>query len=195
MFYRHPPYFVDFLSHLRYGRAHQEEKIMNYSLVAQPTTLPVSPIEVVEAMMIRQDLAYDRPVEHEIVAETTGIWSTLKLWYCWEEEADVLIFTCALENRISKNKRAKIYPLLAAINEKMWLGHFDLTSEEGVILFRYSLLARDAGDVSLEMLSNVLDIATTECNRFYPALQAMLWSNKTAEQAIEIAMFETQGEA
>lgn len=168
---------------------------MRQSLLAQAAAPHFNPLDKVEDVLIEHDLPYDRPVEEEIVGETPGLWGTLKLWYRWEEALNLLVFTCAMENKFLKNQRAKIFPLLAAINEKIWLGHFDLTAEEGVVIFRYSLLARRPEDISPELLENLLEIATTECDRFYPALQAVTWGSQSAEDALELAMFETAGEA
>ena len=40
-----------------------------------------------------------------------------------------------------------------------------------------------------------LACAVTECERFYPAFQHVIWAGKTPSEAIEAAVFETAGEA
>ena len=41
----------------------------------------------------------------------------------------------------------------------------------------------------------MVDIAITECERFYPAFQFVLWGGKTPADALEAAMLECRGEA
>ena len=90
---------------------------------------------------------------------------------------------------------AKTNALLAMANEKLWLGHFDLWSEENLPVFRHALMLRDGVGVSTELLEDLVDIAVTECERFYPAFQFVIWGGKPAAEALAAAMLETEGEA
>ena len=47
----------------------------------------------------------------------------------------------------------------------------------------------------LRLRANLIEVAISECERFYPAFQFVLWGGKSAEEAIAAAMLETQGEA
>ncbi|MBV8614258.1 MAG: hypothetical protein JOY66_10870, partial [Acetobacteraceae bacterium] len=48
---------------------------------------------------------------------------------------------------------------------------------------------------STESLEDMVDIAITECERFFPAFQFVLWGGKTPREALEAAMLECVGEA
>ena len=41
----------------------------------------------------------------------------------------------------------------------------------------------------------MVDIAITECERFFPAFQFVLWGGKTPQEALAAAMLECVGEA
>ena len=153
------------------------------------------PLDLVEEMLIERDMAYDRPDEDEIIAEINGEWSNLKFWYRWETNMQMFVFSCSPELRIPPAMRSRIYPALTAINEKIWLGHFDLISEDGSVIFRYSMLAQDPNIISQSLVESLQEIAVTECNRFYPVLQSALWGNQPIEEALAAAVFETCGEA
>ena len=99
-----------------------------------------------------------------------------------------------LNEKYRQDMSANIYPLLAQLNERLWLGHFDLWTEESVPLFRHTLLVR-GGPLTPEHVEEVVDIAVSECERAYPAFQFVIWGGKTADEAITAAMFETVGEA
>jgi hypothetical protein len=80
------------------------------------------------------------------------------------------------------------------INEKLWLGHFDLCSEDLVPMFRHTMLMR-GGNPSIEPLEDLVDIALNECERFFPAFQFVLWGGKSPREALDAAMLEPVGEA
>lgn len=154
-----------------------------------------NPLDIAEQLILDRDWLCDRPVDEELVAEVQSSWCNYRIWFTWQAELGVLIFSCAYDTKIHEKHRAKVFPLLAAVNEKLWLGHFDLSSDDGLIMYRHSQLLRGAGGATAEQLEDLLDIAITECNRFYPAFQSVMWGGNSCEQALEIAMMDTVGEA
>jgi hypothetical protein len=81
------------------------------------------------------------------------------------------------------------------VNERMWLGHFDLWIEDGVPMFRHAVLTRGGGGMHASQMEELIEIAITECERFYPAFQFVIWGGKAPAEAIAAAMLETMGEA
>ena len=153
------------------------------------------PLEIAEEVLLQRDIAYDASVENELMAELPGQWSHYRLWFNWQEEVGVLNISCHFETRLPATLRAPVAHLICKVNEKMWLGHFDLTAEDGAVMFRYGLLLSDEQALAMETVETLLDIALTECDRFYPALQGFIWGNKSAEEALALAIFDTAGEA
>ena len=102
---------------------------------------------------------------------------------------------CAYDVRVSDRKRAEVCALLAMVNERMWLGHFDLWVDEGIPMFRHGMLIRGGYLPTYQQIENTIEIAITECERYYPAFQFVLWGGKNADDAIAAAMLETAGEA
>ena len=101
----------------------------------------------------------------------------------------------ALWDLVGKIRQAPVYELLAAVNERLWLGHFDLGSDEEMPMFRHTVPLRGLSGASVEQLEDLVDSAFTECERFYPAFQFVIWGGKGAHEAIAAALFETVGEA
>ena len=73
--------------------------------------------------------------------------------------------------------------------------HFGMDSDDGMPLFRHSVLLCGAPGASAESLEDMVDIAITECERFYPAFQFVLWGGKPPAEALQAAMLECAGEA
>ena len=154
-----------------------------------------NPLDIAEQLISNREWLFDRPVEEELVAEVQGSWCNFRIWFTWQAELGAVIFSCAYDTKIPAKQRDKIYPLLARVNEKMWLGHFDVGAEDGMIMFRHALLLRGGLGATPEQMEDLIDIAMTECNRFYPAFQSVLWGGNTVEEALDIAMLDTVGEA
>jgi hypothetical protein len=165
------------------------------TLHVEADNLFANPLDLVEQVIIDRDLAYDRPADEELVAEVTSAWCNYRIWFAWQADQSALIFSCAFETKLPKTMRAKMYPLLAMVNEKLWIGHFDLMSEDNTVAFRHAMLMRGGCVASTEQVEDLVDIAVQECERFFPAYQALIWGNKSPEEALQVAIFETVGEA
>jgi hypothetical protein len=98
--------------------------------------------------------------------------------------------------RVPLAKRAAVHELIVLANERMWLGHFGMWTEEGMPMFRHALLIRGVDENrALETLEDLVDVAITECERFYPAFQYVVWGGKSATEAIAASMLDPVGEA
>ena len=104
-------------------------------------------------------------------------------------------FTCAFDLKVPSGRRAPLYELLALANEKLWIGHFGIESDEGAPVYRHAVLLRGAPGASAESLEDMVDIAITECERFFPAFQFVLWGGKAPSEALAAAMLDCVGEA
>ena len=155
----------------------------------------VNPLDMVEKLALANDWSFHRESEEELAAEISGQWCHYKLWFGWHPELGVMHLSCALDMKVQVKKRSPIYALLAMANEKLWLGHFDLWTDENLPVFRHAVLFRDGIGAGRELIEDLVDIAVSECERFYPAFQFVLWGGKDPSEAIQAALLETEGEA
>ena len=158
-------------------------------------TLP-NPLDLVEQAMTDNGWPYERLGEEEITASVTGKWCEYHLRFFWREEGHILQTACMFDTRVPEAKKPQIYETIGLLNERMWLGHFELWSEEGMLLFRHAAIMEDAQSVpGFEACETLIETALVECERFYPVFQFVIWAGKTPQEAIEGAMLETMGEA
>jgi hypothetical protein len=92
-------------------------------------------------------------------------------------------------------KKIAVYELIGSVNEKLWLGHFDLLSDDGTVMFRHTVPLRGLQAASVEQLEDLVDTAVVECERFYPAIQMVVWGGQSVQNALAAALMETVGEA
>ena len=154
-----------------------------------------NPLDMMEQIVTANEWAFDRRSESEMAAEAPGRWCDYGLFFNWSHQISVMHFTCAFDMKVPEKHRAALYELLTLANEKLWLGHFGLESEDGMPVFRHAILLRGAAGASAESLEDLVDIALTECERFYPAFQFVLWGGKSPAEALAAAMLDCAGEA
>ena len=158
-------------------------------------TEDAAPVDMLGAMFQAHGWAHEYVSDDELSGEIPGSWTTYQVRAIWRVEDRVLQLLCLPEVRVPEDKRASAHELLGMINEQLWLGHFDIWSQGGMLLYRHGLLLGDEGTLSLDMAQLAIDTAITECDRFYPAFQFVLWSDKTPQQALDAALVDAAGEA
>jgi len=77
----------------------------------------------------------------------------------------------------------------------MWVGHFDLWTQDGIVMYRHALVLAGGVAASSRQCESLLGTALDACERYFPAFQFVVWAGKSAREALESAMFETAGEA
>ena len=157
--------------------------------------VPSHPVDVVEQVMASNAVPFERCGDDDLAAEYSGRWCSYQLWFAYRPDLDGLHFSCAFDMRVPREMRDRLFPLLAMINERLWLGHFDLWLEEGQPAFRHAMLFRGGEPPSAAQIEHLIETAVAECERFYPAFQHVLWAGKTASDAVAGALFETAGQA
>ncbi len=154
-----------------------------------------NPLDLIEQIASANDWHFDRPSDSEIAAEVPGKWCSYGLYFRWSGEISAMHFTCAFDLKAPAPVKPALYELLALANERLWIGHFGLDGDDGTASFRHAVLLRGATGASCESLEDMVDIAITECERFYPAFQFVLWGGKTPGEALAAAMLDCAGEA
>ncbi|MBL6454025.1 YbjN domain-containing protein [Belnapia sp. T6] len=164
-------------------------------LLALEREAATNPLDVLEQIVSANEWVFERRSDGEMAAEAPGKWCDYGLYFSWSSEISAMHFSCAFDMKVPPEGRAKLYELLALANEKLWIGHFGLDSDDGMPVFRHSVLLRGAPGASAESLEDMVDIALTECERFFPAFQFVLWGGKAPAEALQAAMLDCVGEA
>ena len=165
------------------------------SLNPEVRTTHRNPLDLVEKLAVANDWPFHRQSDEELAAEIAGQWCHYKLWFAWAPEMGVMHLSCALDMKVPEKKKHGIYELLALANDKLWIGHFDLWSAEGVVMFRQALLLSGGAEPNTHQVERLLVTAIEACERYFQAFQFVVWAGKDAAEALEGVLFETVGEA
>jgi hypothetical protein len=155
-----------------------------------------APIDMLEAYYTAHGWEHERH-EDEIVATVKGSWTSYELRAMWREDDSVVQFLAFPDIKVADERRAAMYETLALVNEQLWVGHFELWSSSGILLYRHAAMidGEEEGTMSLAAAELLVESAVDECERFYPVFQFVLWGGKSPRDALAAALVETQGEA
>ncbi len=154
-----------------------------------------NPVDLIEEIATANEWPFERGGDDELVAQLHGRWDEYRVHFAWNGEISALQFTCALDFKVPSHRRGSVLELVALANERMWLGHFDLTSDEGVAMFRHAVPLRGARGMTVEQVEDMIEVALTECERFFPAFQYVIWGGKDPTEAVAAACIDPVGEA
>ena len=154
-----------------------------------------NPLEVVEHMAAGNNWPFERTGEDEIALVVTGRWTNYQVSFTWMKDIEALHVACAFEMKVPQARLSEVQTLIAAINEQLWIGHFDVWLHNGMIMFRHALVLAGGMEASGKQCESLLSTALETCERYFTAFQFVVWAGKTAKEALEAAMFETSGEA
>ena len=153
------------------------------------------PVDVVERLAALNDWTFDRADEDEISIVVAGVWAQYEVAFTWLPDVESLHVGCSFDLKIPARRRSEISALAQMINEQLWIGHFDLWSNEDIVMFRHSLVLAGGAQPNDAQCGRIVHEALKACENYYQAFQFVLWAGKSAREALELAMFETQGNA
>lgn len=165
------------------------------AVAVETTTRSPNPLDVVEEIVLANEWPFDRTTDDEMFVEIQGRWCDYRLYFVWQPEVGALQFTCQFDMKVPGGRRAPVNELLADVNNRLWLGHFDVEPDDHTPMFRHALLLRGQRGATIEQIEDLVEVALTESERYYPAFQFVIWGGKTARDAIEAAILDTVGEA
>ena len=153
------------------------------------------PLEVVEGIANDNNWSFERSGEDEVTIVSRGEWTDYQLSFTWMGEIEALHLACAFDMKIPHARRGEVQRLIAAINEQLWIGHFDIWTHTGMIMHRQALVLPGGLTASSAQCQSMLAGAIHACERYFPAFQFVVWAGKSTAEAMSAAMFDTEGEA
>ncbi|MEO5377339.1 MAG: YbjN domain-containing protein [Magnetococcus sp. DMHC-6] len=159
-----------------------------------PEPPPSNPISLIEDYAIDQDWSSERTNEYELWSEIPSQWGSQRLWAAFHEDTGFLQCNCYLNIKIPPRHLLDTSHTITLINERVWLGHFEIWSEEMVPVFRIVVPLRGT-ELTPEQLEDILSSILQETERFFPTFQWVIWGGKKPEDAIAATIVETEGEA
>ncbi|MBY6091627.1 MULTISPECIES: YbjN domain-containing protein [Rhodobacterales] len=158
-------------------------------------TEEVHPIDIVETLAEFNEWEFDRIADDQIAMAVEGQWRTYSVTLAWSPYDETLRLVCTFEMEPPEDKEAGLYELLNKVNDQCWAGSFTYWTEQKMMVFRYGLLLTGGQMASPEQIDMLIRASVGSAERYYPAFQLQVWGNRTAEEALQVAIAEAYGHA
>ena len=161
-----------------------------------------NPLDGVEEIMLNNDWTFDRPNEDELTVHVSGKTGQYRMIFVWQDDYNALQFCCAPDISISPNKLDEATRVMNRINTGLWLGHFDIRTQDGreehekafIPCFRHTSLFRGMVETSgVAHMEDLIDIALAECERYYLTFDLLSRTAGQDNKDIALAMMDIAG--
>lgn len=154
------------------------------------------PLVTVESVICQDDrFQYERAEDGDVHFSFKSTWGETVGYFSYRCELPALLFTLGFDIQAPVSRRQEAIKLASLINENLWLGHFDVWSDDGTIIFRHAMPMIGRDDISVGEVQAMLAAAMDAADRFQPAFHFLILGGMNAVAASEAALFETCGEA
>jgi hypothetical protein len=89
----------------------------------------------------------------------------------------------------------RLYEALNRVNDQCWAGAFSYWNEQKLMVYRYGLVLAGGQVAGPEQVDTLITAAVMSAERFYPAFQLVTWSDRSVEDALQVAIAEAYGRA
>jgi len=132
---------------------------------------PEHPVDVVERLAAVNEWDFDRAQVDEISILVSGRFANYDVAFTWLAELESLHVSCSFDLKTPPHKRAAIGELTQLINEQLWLGHFDLWTQQDMVMFRHSLCLAGGATASDAQCGAVVKAAVNACETYFQSFQ------------------------
>ena len=153
------------------------------------------PIDIVEHIAEHHEWDFDRMGDDQIAMAVAGQWRTYSLTLAWSGYDETLRMVCTFEMEPPEDKKPGLYELLNLVNDQCWAGAFTWWDEPKLMVYRYGLVLAGGQVASAEQIDTMINAAVLSAERYYPAIQLMVYGGRSPAEAMQVAIAEAYGRA
>lgn len=153
------------------------------------------PIDIVETLATHHEWDFDRVADDQIAMAIEGQWRTYSVTLAWSAYDETLRMICTFDMEPPEASMPALYEVLNLANDKCWAGAFSYWKAQHLMVYRYGLVLAGEQMASADQIACMVETAVLAAERFYPAFQLACWTDKTPEQAMQVAIAESYGRA
>lgn len=155
----------------------------------------IHPIDIVENIAEHHDWDFERIADDQIAMTVEGQWRTYSITLAWSGYDETLRMVCTFEMEPPTEKLAEVYELLNLINDQCWAGAFTYWLDQKFMVYRYGLVLTGGQVAGPEQIDTMISAAVMSAERYYPALQLLVWGGRSPIDALQVAIAEAYGRA
>jgi hypothetical protein len=155
----------------------------------------IHPIDIVETIATHHEWDFDRVADDQIAMAIEGQWRTYSVTLAWSSYDETLRMICTFDMDPPEEGRWKLFEMLNLVNDRCWAGAFTWWAAQKLMVYRYGLVLAGEQLASPDQIACLVETAVLSAERYYPAFQLALWSDRTPEEAMQVAIAEGYGRA
>ena len=155
----------------------------------------IHPIDIVEHIAEHHEWDFDRIGDDQIAMAVEGQWRTYSITLAWSGYDETLRLVCTFEMDPPEDQMGGLYELLNAMNDQCWAGAFTYWAEQKLMVYRYGLVLTGGQVASPDQIDTMINAAVLSAERYYPAIQLLVWGGRSPRQAMQAAIAEAYGRA
>jgi len=155
----------------------------------------IHPIDIVENLAAFHDWDFDRIGDDQIAMAVEGQWRTYSITLAWSGYDETLRLVCTFEMEPPEDQLGRLYELLNEMNDQCWAGAFTYWAEQKLMVYRYGLVLTGGQVASPEQIDTMINAAVMSAERYYPAIQLLVWGGRSPRDAMQAAIAEAYGRA
>lgn len=167
---------------------------MSIEIVRKPAKT-ADPLAALENAAEGLGFEMERVADAELHIMLPCVWRDLGLWFTWRPELSTLQMGAPIDLKAPVGRLEEASHLVTMVNERLWIGHFDLWADDHSIVFRNAAILPDGGVLDEKQSETLISAAVEAVDRFYPAFNFLVWGGKAPEDALKASLFETAGSA
>lgn len=153
------------------------------------------PIDIVEHLATHHEWDFDRISDEQIAMAVEGQWRSYSITLAWSAMDETLRLICTFEMEPPEAKLPGLYELLNSVNDQCWAGAFSYWAEQQLMVYRYGLVLAGGQEASAEQIDTMISAAVMSAERYYPAMQLLVWGDRKPKEALQVAIAQAYGHA
>jgi len=152
-----------------------------------------NPLDNIEDILRAIDWDFNRMGDNELLVTLAGKYGDYQLIFLWQADMTALQISVQYNLIISAHNIMNAANILMTINERSWMGHFEIAADTNTPSFRYTTLLNPENKQSYEQLESILDIALAQCETNYAAFSLLSADTAANNDTLPLALMQTQG--
>lgn len=156
---------------------------------------PLHPIDMVEHIAEHHDWEFERMGDDQIAMVVEGQWRTYSITLAWSDFDQTLRLIATFDMDPPAERLPILFEALNRANDMCWAGAFTHWTDQKLMVWRYGLVLAKDQEVSPDQIDTMISTAVLSAERFYPAFQLVAWAERSAQEALSIAIGKAYGHA
>ena len=157
--------------------------------------LKCNSIDITESVATKLDLAYQRVDDNEISIVLMGEKTDYELTVILKADYEIIYFSCDLDIVAPADKYALITEAIVKVNERIWVGHFDLITNNNRIVYSLTIPFISSFLVDESIMESIMELISDECDKFSHYFLMILETSDFSDFAISTLFLDSAGEA